>query len=518
MSDVTALLDKARIAINQRKFAEAHQAAVAHIRAVGDNADAYFLLGIIHIELLQINKAIALLERANTLFATPKTFAYLAKCHALQGDMMAARDAAANAPVSELSEALTLDTLGVALSRVGDHDTALTYFTAALEKAPANPAYHYNYGVSAKFAGKFDIARQAFEQAVTLNPDYYQAWFALSDLGPDPASPTRIGILEEASTRLANHDEARLHIGHALAKELEFEKRYEEAFDVLTRAKAQFGRRLDSEDVTHRQLFQFLHTTGAKPVSGQGAKSERPLFVIGMPRSGTTLVERILSSHSEVAGAGELQDFGISVKQLSGTKSNRVLDEETLRVAEKLDLTAVGEEYLKRTAIFHPEAKRLVDKLPFNFFYVGLIRRALPNAKIICLLRDPMDTCIGNFRQLFSIHSPYYAYAYSLQSVGQMVAQFRDLMNHWQTQCGDAIYFQSYETLVTEPEQQIRQLLSYCGLGWEEACLHAERNTAPVSTASKVQVREPINTAAIGKWRRYRAHTALLEKQLSAYL
>ena len=234
-----------------------------------------------------------------------------------------------------------------------------------------------------------------------------------------------------------------------------------------------------------------------------------------MPRSGTTLVERIITSHSQVASGGELQDFGLAVKELAKTPSNQVLDLPTLQAAEQLSFAELGSRYLERTSFLLNNKKYLVDKLPFNFFYVGLIRRALPNAKIVCLLRDPMDTCIGNFRQLFSLSSPYFAYAYDLESTGRFYKNFYSLVHHWQNLFPHNVRLQSYEELVTRPAEEIPALIDFCGLSWEAACLQVEKNKAPVSTASKVQVREAINTRSIGRWRQYAAHTAKLEALLA---
>ena len=207
-----------------------------------------------------------------------------------------------------------------------------------------------------------------------------------------------------------------------------------------------------------------------------------------MPRSGTTLVERILINHTDVKSCGELQDFGVALKEVTGISSQKVLDVETLQAAKSIDFAELGKRYVQRTKSITDNSPKFIDKLPFNFFYIDLIKKALPNAKIICLLRNPMDTCVGNFRQLFSINSPYYSYAYNLQSIGRFYAEFYQLANKWKNSNADNFMLLKYEDLVANPEQKIRQLLEFCGLSWQEKCLHAEQNTAPVSTASEVQV------------------------------
>jgi len=226
-----------------------------------------------------------------------------------------------------------------------------------------------------------------------------------------------------------------------------------------------------------------------------------------MPRSGTTLVERIISSHDSVTSAGELQDFGMSIKELTQTKSNKVLDIETITAAYDLDFEALGKTYLNRTRTITGDAPHFIDKLPFNFFYVDLIKRALPNAKIICLLRNPMDTCIGNYRQLFTINNPYYGYSLNLKTTAQFYSEFHQLAHHWQSQENSNFMLLNYEDLVAEPIQQIKKIIKFCDLPWQESCLNFHTNKAPVSTASKVQVREPINNKALGRWKKYQSNT-----------
>lgn len=497
-------------AINQRDYVKAHQACVTAVKQFGDSAQAYFLLGIIHIEIMQIGKAVRLLEKSLSLAKSAETYAYLAKCHSLTGDLTQALAAADAAPVALLDKALALDTVGVALSRVGVHDKALAYFSKALTLEPNNPAFHYNYAVSAKFDGDFSAARTGFEKAIALAPDYHQAHFALSDLGGVSAENNHIARLNAVDARITDVD-GKLHIAHALAKEFEALKDFDSAFGALNSAKKRKVPQFSGVEAQYQAMFDFLMKSASSSAPTVGADSARPIFVIGMPRSGTTLVERIISNHSMVGSGGELQDFGVAVKELTGTASNAVLDLPTLEAAENLDFTKLGERYLQRTQIFHPEMAHLVDKLPFNFFYVGLIRRALPNAKIVCLLRDPMDTCIGNFRQLFSLNSPYYAYSYDLESIGRFYCQFYALVHEWNKFHPDSVRLQSYETLARNPDREIRDLLEFCGLPFEEQCLRAESNSAPVSTASKVQVREAINTRSIGRWKQYGDYTASLE-------
>jgi tetratricopeptide (TPR) repeat protein len=514
MQDIKTLHQLAVQALNQRDFVRAHSLCVQLVKQDAMNHDAYFLLAMINLEVGQIAKAIKLIEKANVLGPRAEYFAYLAKCHSLRGESQRVLDALDNAPMDKLSNPLALDTIGVALSRIGLHEKALTYFTKALALEKSNAHFYYNFGVSSKFAGKFEDARAHFEQAISIEPNFHQAHFALSDLGGISADNHHIPRLQLTAKRTNSVDGA-MHIAHALAKEYEALKDYSNAFDVLEKAKSaklasigyQFAHDAAFFDCVEQTQFAELGSESTP----QGDASHQPIFVLGMPRSGTTLVERILSNHSDVLSAGELQDFGIAVKELAQTSAPTVLDTETLRKAMHIDPAQIGQRYIQRTQAIVGDTPHFVDKLPFNFFYIGLIRRALPNAKIICLLRDPMDTCIGNYRQLFSLNSPYYAYAYNLQNIGHFYGRFHRLVHRWQAASTDNFMLLDYQDLVRNPQSNIRDLLTFCNLPWQDECLHVERNQAPVSTASKVQVRQPINQSSIGRWKHFQEHTQGLE-------
>ena len=519
MNTSNTRLDDAVRFLSQRDYQQAHRCCVEVIQQFGPHAHAYFLLGIIHVEIGQIEKAIALLTKSNEIENRSITFAYLAKCFALKGDMQQALDCVARSPVKSLTRALDLDTVGVSLSRVGLHEDAIAYFEKALALAPSNPQYHYNYAVSCKFAGKFELARKHFEQAIDSEPNFFQAHFALSDLGGISRENNHLARLEPLVEKVKANPDARLHIGHALAKEYEALGDYTGAFESLQHAKAPQKARSENALKDYQAIFNTLHANLQSQVRSNSfstnvSQSDAPIFVVGMPRSGTTLVERILSHHSLVASGGELQDFGVAVKQVTQTSSQLVLDTPTIENAYQSDLAKIGELYLQRTAFLRQEAKHLVDKLPFNFFYIDLIRQALPNAKIVCLLRNPMDTCVGNFRQLFSIHSPYYAYAYDLEVIGQLYQSFEHWVRKFADTYPNAIRLQSYEQLAQNSQAEVKDLLAFCNLPWEAQCLQVENNTLPVSTASKVQVREPINTRSIGRWKRYELQTEALQKSL----
>ena len=234
-----------------------------------------------------------------------------------------------------------------------------------------------------------------------------------------------------------------------------------------------------------------------------GCDNPEPIFIVGMPRTGTTLVERILAGHSRVYAAGELPNLPLQVKRLAGTPSAEVLEEETLRRAPRLDLVRLGECYIDSTRSRTGHTPRFIDKLPLNFMYLGLIRLTLPKAKIICLRRDPMDTCLSNYRQLFATEFKYDHYSYDLLDCGRYYLEFDKLMRHWQNVMPGVVHEVQYEDLVAEPERVSRELVAFCELDWEPRCLEFHTQQGSVATPSATQVRQPIYNSSVNRWRRY---------------
>lgn len=516
MHNIQQLHQQALALINQGQFVQAHPILVNIVKQQPQHADSYFLLGIINFEVGQVRKAIQLMQKAISLSDKAEYKVHLAKAFSLTGDMLKVTELSQQITAQSLSTPLELDTMGVALSRVGLHQQALAYFNAAIQLQQDNASFYYNLAVCHKFMGNFEQAELQFEQAINLEPNYHQAHFALSDLGNTNQQHNHIHRLEQCLQQ-AQPADAQLHLCHALAKEYESCKDYTKAFNYLQQGKRAKLNSLNYDFAQDQQIFRQVKALAEQYKTEQvkGCDNPEPIFILGMPRSGTTLVERIISNHSDVMSAGELQDFGVAVKELSATQSNTVLDTETLKQAYTVQAEAIGQRYIERTRAITGATPRFIDKLPFNFFYIDLIRRALPRAKIICLLRGPMDTCIGNYRQLFSINSPYYFYAYDLLTTGRFYAEFYHLAHYFQQHTPENFMLLDYQQLVAEPEPQIRNLLEFCQLEWQAKCLQVEKNDAPVSTASKVQVREPINSKSIGRWKKFQPYTNELEQLLT---
>jgi len=502
-------------ALNQRRWQEAWELAQRLLRQ-GEHAGVHFVAGVAAFEMQQMRAALAHLHRATEL--NPQRADYAAQMARALAQARLNRQAmefADKAMAMEIDDAFALDTLGVVYTRGNEHAKALMAYEKAVRLAPRQASFRYNLATGLLFFGRVEEAEREYRQVLADDPRYWRAYTSLAQLRRRSPEDNDLPQLEQALQLGDGVAEATLYVNLALAKECEDLGDYHRAFQHYVQGKATQKRARRYDGSADRALFEAIERAFPEGVAaGPGYDSEEPIFVVGMPRSGTTLVERILSSHSQVHSAGELQNFSVALKRARGTATPGILDIPTLTELEGLDWQRVGREYVESTRPGTGHTPRFVDKLPHNFLYVGHIARALPKARIICLRRDPMDTCLGNFRQLFALSSPYYDYSFDLMDVGRYYLMFDRLMAHWRRLLPDRFLEVRYEDLVASQRPVTERLLAFCGLPWEEACMAFERNEAPVATASLVQVREPISSAYLGRWRRYGQDMAPLAQLL----
>jgi len=499
------LLDSAAEHLAHRRYREAHGECMEALRTDPMNAHAYYLLGVLAADHANHRKACDLFDRALSL--SPRRAAYLAeraRSHVAMFDRERALEDARAAADGEQLTARTFDTIGVVHSRLGLHAEATPFFHRAVGMEPDNPSFLYNLGSALQFIGDFDGAEAAFRRALAQEPGNVRAWSSLVLMQKQTAVRNDIASLETLFSGLVDADD-RLHIGHALAKANEDIGDPAAAMRWLGEAKAKKRDTIPHDAAETERMFAAAAETVA--VSGRVGRGQdaAPIFIVGLPRTGTTLVDRILSSHSDVVSAGELSDFALEVKRAAGTPSPFVLDTETLREARRADLEAVGQRYLARARRVVGDATRFVDKMPLNFFYAALILRALPGARVICLRRNPADTILSNYRQLFATSFGYYAYAYDLSWAADYYAHFDMLAAHFrQALPADRFTEVAYEDLVFDIAGEARRLVAFAGLEWQERCLSFHENAAPVATASASQVRRPLYATSVHRWKRYR--------------
>ena len=243
-----------------------------------------------------------------------------------------------------------------------------------------------------------------------------------------------------------------------------------------------------------------------------GNPDDSPIFVLGQPRTGTTLIERVITSHSQVHSAGELQQFGLATRRVSKHIDRRRFSAALFDAAAKADPRAIGDMYLQTSARMRGKTPRFVDKLPVNYLHLPLILAALPNARIVHLVRGPMDACFASFKQLFA---DAYLHSYEQQEMARHHIRYRQLMDHYRQEFPGHFIDVSYEDAAGDLEPHAKALVEALDLGWEDACLNFHESNAGVATASAVQVREPAHTRSIGRWRQYEAQLAPMCETLS---
>lgn len=480
-------------------------------RSPGD-PQAYYVAGVAELRLEQPARAIEYLRRAAILAPTwPEPLAEVSRAYLMLGLVPAAVEVANRVMAMMPANGVTLDMLGVIFGQAGLHERAREAFQAAVERLPGSAQSRFNLASTLAFAGELDAAEEQFEACLTLDPRHWRAHLFLSQLRRQSTGRNHLDRLRAALAD-ATEAQAQFYLHLAIAKELEDLGSYEQAFEHLVAGKAAGGAGRGYSTAHDAAAFEAIAKCFQEPADNQdGCDNGEPIFVIGMPRSGTTLVERILSSHPMVRSAGELRNFMVALDSGTGGLPGFIFNEAFAERARDIDWSRLGNLYLDSIRHLSGTAPHFVDKLPHNFLFAGFIARALPRAKIVCLRRDAVDTCLSNFRQVFALKSPYFDYSYDLLDTGRYYLLFDQLMSHWRRVLPGRILEIQYEDLVADQEGNTRRLLDFCGLPWDEACLSFEQNQAPVATASAMQVRDAMNRNSIGRWKHY-------ESQLSGLL
>lgn len=508
---------RARAALARGDFPAAADAARALALAEPRRAAGFFLLGMAAAEAGQVAKALQMLEAAIALGPEAEHLAQYARLLILLRRDGEAAEAARRVIAMESADPLTLDTIGCVFARLGDHEGSIAPFEGAVAGEPDNLSYRYNLAAACGFTGRVAEARAHYEAILADDPGNARVHYALSILSRQTVEANHLYRLN-AALAAAGRAEDRLRLGYAIAKEHEDLGNAAETFRYLSDANTAHRRTIGYDFAQDAAIFDAIEAAFAGSLhGGAGVADPAPIFVVGMPRTGTTLVDRILSSHPEVGSAGELQAMPLAVKQAAATRSRLVIDPETIAASAATDPAAIGAAYLARAMHHRPSGKpRFVDKLPANFLYAGHIARALPQARIVCLRRHPMDTVWSNYKNLFASQSAYYAYSYDLMDIARYYVRFDRMMTLWERLFPGRVLALSYEALVADQEGETRRLLAHCGLGWDPACLAFHENKAAVATPSAAQVRRPINADAVARWRRHEAALAPVAARFEA--
>ncbi|KGI77484.1 hypothetical protein LF63_0109045 [Oleiagrimonas soli] len=495
-------------------FEQGHWSMVEHrarqlLPHYPEDAELHYMAGIAFLQHQRMSEALQALSRAAQLDpAQAEYVAHHAKALALLRRLVEACEAADRAMPLAQRDPFLLDMLGVIYMQANAIEPSAQAFRQAVALRPDIARFRFNLGYALTALGDIEGAEAALEACVHREPRYWRAHLSLSMLKrqtPETQHIERLKTLLEAHT---NDPGAQTFLHLALGKECEDLTDYDRAFAHYAQGKAAARRTRPASTDRDKNMFDALirafPVTNPMPEPDAGPPAA-PIFIIGMPRTGTTLLDRIISSHPDVHSVGETQHFAAALQRASGSTvallSTTDIDAQTRNV----DWTRLGEDYM---ASVHPVTAepRFTDKMPHNFLYAGFIARALPHARILCLRRNPLDTCLSNFRHLFELESGYYDYSLDLLDTGRYYIQFDRLMAHWHKVLPGRIHEVSYDTLVDNPETVIREALAFCDLPWDDACLHFESNHAPVKTPKAWQVRTPIFKTARGQWKHYESH------------
>ncbi len=396
--------------------------------------------------------------------------------------------------------------LGNTFRTLGRFDEALAHYRKALAIKPDYAEAHNNLGVAFKMLGRAEEARRAFETAIQLAPRRVLFYAGLAEMRRFAEGDRHLAAMKQLARELATlggEEQIQLHfaLGKAFADLAQHDRSFRHllAGNTLKRQQIHYD---EAAVLAEFDRIRAVFTRGlVQDKRGLGHPSSVPVFIIGMPRSGTTLVEQMLASHPKVFGAGELSDFHDAVVRFAAREAIPQPYPEMVSSMTGPKLFALGADYLAHVRRMAPSADRITDKMPGNFLAAGLVHLALPNARIIHIRRDPIDTCFSCFSTLFAADHPH---AYDLGELGRYYRAYAALMEHWHDVLPAEVMVEvQYETLVTDFEREARRIVAHCGLDWDDACLAFYRTQRPVQTASMLQVRQPIYPSSVGRWRPY---------------
>ena len=409
-----------------------------------------------------------------------------------------------------------------ALSRIGGYEEALSLYGKLLDARPEEPTLWMSYGHILKTLGKQAESVAAYRRAITIKPTLGEVWWSLANLKTVRFEDSDIDVMRGALQSAGLSDDDRFHLHFALGK----------AFEDRGDAEASFvhyaeGNRQRNAQSQHDRGEVNRHVDRSKALlkpkffarrSGQGCQARDPIFIVGMPRAGSTLVEQILASHPEVEGTAELPDLPAITRQLGGRKYRRqdTRYPDCLAELDAAELVVLGEEYLQRASVQRFTSRPLfIDKLPNNWAHVGLIRLILPNAKVIDARRHPLACGFSNFKQHYAKGQ---VWAYDLAEIGAYYRDYVDLMRHFDATLPGFVHRVIHEELVDDPEREVRRLLDYLGLPFDPACLAFYENPRAVRTASSEQVRRPISREGLEQWKAFEPWLDPLKEALGPVL
>ena len=394
---------------------------------------------------------------------------------------------------------------------------ATQLYQGLIEKEPTQGGHWYNLASIQRFEGQLEMAEVSLDRAIALNPKDFDAYELRSGLRKQTEDDNHIKEMERLLSKGIDMPAGEVKLRFALSKELEDTDSFTEAWQQLHKGATLRRKHINyksQDDLLTIKSIQEAFSAEVIHSAKPGDDNDEAIFVIGLPRTGSTLVERILGSHKDVYAAGELNNFAVNMmQQVQKQYGKQALSRpELVNKTTRLSFINLGWDYIDSTRPATGHTARFVDKMPLNFLYAGLIHMALPAAKIIHVTRQPMDSCYAIYKCLFEDGYPW---SYDLDEIAEYYAAYHGLMQHWNNAMPGVIHELAYESLVSDTEAETRRLLAHCDLEWDPDCLRFHQSKAPSTTASSTQVRQPVYSSSVGKWQNYQQQLQSTQDKLN---
>ena len=509
---------QAGIDLHDGRLARAEQACREHLRRHPRDVEGMRLLAEIGLKLGVLDDAEFLLESCLVFEPGHRAarYEYIRVLHKRQR-FAEALEQAKRLLGSDPGNLLYRSVHAAELLAVGDYQAALDIYDALIAEDPHDPMKFLHRGHALKTVGRAEEAVTSYRGAAAIRPDLGDAYWSLANLKTYRFEASELDRMLEAEAAATTSAEDRCHLCFALGKAFEQSGDYDRSFTFYER-----GNRLKRSELRYRndRLLQemrlqqevFTHEFLGRR-AGFGCPAPDPIFIVGLPRAGSTLLEQILASHPQVDGTLELPNVLAIANRLNGRGTVQAAPRYPAVLRDMPDETfaKLGREYIEGTRLHRRGAPRFTDKMPNNFRHIGLISLMLPQARIIDARRDPMACCFSAFQQLFAEGQEF---SYDLADLGQYYRAYVELMDHWDRVLPGRILRVNHEDVVADLEREVRRLLDFCGLPFDERCLRFHETDRPVRTASSEQVRQPLNKRGVEQWRRYAAHLGPLREAL----
>jgi tetratricopeptide (TPR) repeat protein len=509
---VPSALEDARALLKAGRFLEAGQLTRKLLVLAPQDMHLWKLMGSIQLASGQLECAVVSLERVlRDGSATAADIIILGQCLARLGRRREALTLAERAERMELGDANLHDGLGTLLSYCDEPARALPQFAQAVGITPDNEGFRFNLATAQRMVGDLIAAEDSLNRVIAAKPNDFHAHLTRSDLRVQTPARNHIDQMQKIIGTGLPGRSGEITMCFALAKELEDIGEYSRSFDYLKRGcdlqRAAMSYDVQADVSTIDRIIA-RHDASIFDNPSRGHDNDECIFVVGLPRSGTTLVEQIVSSHPDIQAAGELPAFAYeAVRAVQSTAHAPVPKLEFVDRVLQIPPRELGERYIAETRPQTGRSQRFVDKAPLNYLYLGLIHRALPRARIILVMREPMDSCYAMYKTLFTAAYPF---SYDLNDLGRYYCAWLRLTHHWQSVLGDSLLVVQYEDLIANQESVTRRMIEHCRVPWDNACMKFHEQSRAISTASAAQARRPLYATSVGKWRHYSEQLAAL--------